>query len=71
VPHELAADEDELRRRPLDRLLVEEVHEVSARGQRSPLPDRICTLEPGPKAGPELGNTRGVVVHAALRIIDT
>ena len=71
MPHEVAADEDELRSRALGRLLLEEVHEVAARGQRSSLPDPICPLEPGPKAGPELRSARGVVVHAALRIIDT
>src|SRR5262245_9079342 len=69
VPHTVAADEDELRAGALDRLRLEETNEVAARGQMSPLPDSICALEPGPKAGPELRKTRGVVVHAALRII--
>src|SRR5262245_43233275 len=69
MPHQVAADEDELGGRPLGRLLLEEVHEVSARGQRGSLAGTICPLEPGPQAGPELRNTRGVVVHAALRII--
>jgi hypothetical protein len=69
MPHEVAADEDELGGRPLDTLLLEEVHEVAARGERGSLPGPINPLEPGPKACPELGDTRGVVVHAALRII--
>jgi len=31
MPHEVAADEDELRGRALDRLFLEEVYEVAAR----------------------------------------
>lgn len=71
MPHEVAADEDELGGGALDRLLLEDLHEVAARRQRSPLAGAICSLEPGPEACPELRNARGVVVHAALRIIDS
>ena len=71
MPHKVTADEDELRAGALDRLRLEEAHEIAARGQRSSLPGSICPLEPGPKAGPELRKTRGVVVHAAIRIIDS
>ena len=47
------------------------VRAVPMNAQWSPFVGVLRPLEPGPQAGPELRGRRGVVVHAASRIIGT